>query len=82
MIYSQHNLVSDGPFNEFNLVLCRNVLIYFDTTLRERVHALLHGSLAPFGVLGLGVKETVSYTQVASHYRAIGGLSYLFRKES
>jgi chemotaxis protein methyltransferase CheR len=82
MIYSQHNLVSDGPFNEFNLVLCRNVLIYFDTTLRERVHELLHASLAPFGVLGLGVKETVNYTGVASRYRPLGGLSYLFRKES
>jgi chemotaxis protein methyltransferase CheR len=81
MIFSQHNLVSDGPFNEFNLVLCRNVLIYFDATLRERVHELLHSSLAPFGVLGLGVKETVHYTQVASCYRAIGGLPYLFRKE-
>ena len=81
MVFSQHNLVSDGPFNEFNLVLCRNVLIYFDATLRERVHALLHASLAPFGVLGLGVKETVHYTEMASRYRAIGGLTYLFRKE-
>lgn len=81
MIYSQHNLVSDGPFNEFNLILCRNVLIYFDATLRERVHALLHASLAPFGVLGLGVKETVNYTQVAEYYKPLGGLTYLFRKE-
>ena len=54
VVFSQHNLVCDGPFNEFHLILCRNVMIYFDQTLRARVHQLLHRSLSRFGFLGVG----------------------------
>ncbi len=62
MVFAQHNLVSDRSFNEFNLILCRNVMIYFDKALQERVHGLLHDSLAAFGVLGLGHKESVRFS--------------------
>src|SRR5262249_16229503 len=62
VVFSQHNLVSDGSFNEFNLILCRNVMIYFDETLQQRVHRLLHASLRRYGVLGLGRKESLRGT--------------------
>src|SRR5437867_11003942 len=59
LVFSQHNLVSDRSFNEFNLILCRNVLIYFDRTLQERVHDLFYESLGVLGALALGPKETL-----------------------
>ena len=45
IVFSQHNLVTDGSFNEFHLILCRNVMIYFNDSLTERVHHLLYESL-------------------------------------
>ncbi|HEX8103277.1 MAG TPA: CheR family methyltransferase, partial [Solirubrobacteraceae bacterium] len=62
VVWAQHNLVSDGSFNEFHVVLCRNVLIYFAKPLQDRVHELMHASLAPFGVLGLGARESLQFT--------------------
>lgn len=80
IVFSQHNLVSDGSFNEFHLILCRNVLIYFDGALRERVHALLHESLARFGVLGLGMRETLRFTELADRYEPLDEELRLYRK--
>jgi chemotaxis protein methyltransferase CheR len=71
LVFSQHNLSSDGAFNEFHLVLCRNVLIYFDGVLRERVHKLIHSSLAHLGVLGLGLQESLVDTSVSGRYRPL-----------
>lgn len=80
IVFSQHNLVSDGSFNEFHLVLCRNVLIYFDDVLRERVVSLLHDSLVRRGVLALGMKETLRYTPFADHFEALDEDVRLFRR--
>src|SRR5690606_10064354 len=52
IVFAQHNLVTDGSFNEFNVILCRNVLIYFNRPLQDKVHELFHESLGMFGVLG------------------------------
>ena len=52
VIFAQHNLASDGVFNEFHLVLCRNVGIYFDEPLRLRMHELIYDSLVPLGRAG------------------------------
>lgn len=62
IVFSQHNLVSDGPFHRFDLILCRNVMIYFNQTLADRVHRLLFESLMPNGFLCLGNKESVQFT--------------------
>ncbi|MBK0368915.1 CheR family methyltransferase [Flavobacterium agrisoli] len=62
MVFSQHNLVSDTSFNEFDLILCRNVLIYFDNNLQSRVIQLFDDSLSLLGFLALGSKETIKYT--------------------
>ncbi|MDF2836913.1 MAG: methyltransferase, CheR-type [Paenibacillus sp.] len=59
MAFAQHNLATDGSFNEFQVILCRNVLIYFSPELQSRVHGILNGSLAPGGFLALGSKESL-----------------------
>jgi chemotaxis protein methyltransferase CheR len=71
MIFSQHNLVCDRPFNEFQLILCRNVLIYFDHALRARVHDLFLHSLNKFGLLVLGKRETHKFTGVEASYQEL-----------
>src|ERR687889_2866755 len=57
VVFANHNLVSDGPFNEFNVIVCRNVMIYFGKGLQDGVHQLFYASLETFGVLALGHKE-------------------------
>lgn len=59
VVFARHNLVSDGVFNEFNAIVCRNVLIYFSRELQEHVHRLFDESLGRFGVLALGTKEAL-----------------------
>jgi chemotaxis protein methyltransferase CheR len=80
VVFSQHNLVSDGSFNEFQLILCRNVLIYFSEVLRERVHRLFYDSLVNFGVLALGVKESLRYTPFADRYEPLVESLGLYRR--
>jgi chemotaxis protein methyltransferase CheR len=71
IVFAQHNLATDGSFNEFHLVLCRNVLIYFNRALQDRVHRLLYDSLVRFGFLGLGMKETTRFTPHEGHYEEL-----------
>ncbi|HSL70731.1 MAG TPA: protein-glutamate O-methyltransferase CheR, partial [Longimicrobiales bacterium] len=59
VVFSQHNLVTDRSFAEFNVILCRNVMIYFDQKLQERVHQLFYESLPIYGILVLGNKESL-----------------------
>lgn len=68
IIFAQHNLVTDQSFNEFHLILCRNVLIYFTPELQTKVHALLYESLGKEGFLCLGDKETLKFEEVVTHY--------------
>ncbi|MBO6937101.1 MAG: protein-glutamate O-methyltransferase CheR [Deltaproteobacteria bacterium] len=82
VVFFQHNLVSDDVFNEFQLVLCRNVMIYFERPLRDRVHDLLHRSLVPFGVLGLGMRESIDFTPLASEYGPLAPRARLYRRRS
>jgi chemotaxis protein methyltransferase CheR len=80
LVFSQHNLVSDGSFNEFQLILCRNVMIYFSEALRERVHQLFYDSLVTFGVLALGIKESMRYTSFADRYEPLVESLGLYRR--
>jgi chemotaxis protein methyltransferase CheR len=80
LVFSQHNLVSDWVFNEFHLILCRNVLLYFDDTLRQRAHDLFDASLSRFGVLVLGKKESLRFTQHAEQYRELVEGSRIYRR--
>ena len=80
IIFAQHNLVTDRSFNEFHVILCRNVLIYFDKPLREHVHRLLYESLAPGGILGLGAKESIDFTPHEAGYEVLDSREKLYRK--
>lgn len=80
MIFSTHNLVSDHSFNEFHLILCRNVLIYFDRDLQDRVFHLFDESLANFGYLALGSKETIKFSEMSKRFKQIGK-ERVWRKE-
>ncbi|WP_234734571.1 CheR family methyltransferase [Tellurirhabdus bombi] len=71
MIFSTHNLVSDRSFNEFDLILCRNVLIYFDKDLQDRVLSLLDESLGQLGYLALGTKETLKFSSIQTRYKQL-----------
>jgi chemotaxis protein methyltransferase CheR len=80
VVFARHNLVSDGSFNEFHGILCRNVLIYFGNPLQKRVHELFHDSLVNFGVLGLGHKETIRFTALEHCYEPIDAREKLYRR--
>ncbi len=80
VVFAQHNLVSDRSFNEFNVIMCRNVMIYFDRSLQGRVHELFHESLARFGVLALGHKETIAFSPFESSYQELDAQERIYRK--
>jgi chemotaxis protein methyltransferase CheR len=80
VVFAQHNLATDASFNEFHVILCRNVMIYFNLQLQAQVHHLLHDSLVMFGVLGLGAKETLKFSPHEHSYEEIEGASRLYRR--
>lgn len=71
LILSTHNLVSDSSFNSFQLIVCRNVLIYFDRELQERVFKLFDNSLEHLGFLALGAKETLKFSTIDKNYQQV-----------
>lgn len=80
VVFAQHNLVTDASFNHFNVIFCRNVLIYFNNALQERVQQLFLQSMEMFGILGLGRKESLRYTGVADCYEEIDAEEKLYRR--
>ncbi len=82
ILFSQHDLATDGSFNEFNIILCRNVLIYFDPVLQQRVHRLFHESLCRFGILALGRQESLRLSPYAPDYEALVKSEKIFRRLS
>ena len=80
VVFAQHNLVSDRSFNEFQLIVCRNVMIYFDKPLQDHVHRLFYESLAVFGILALGQKETIAFSPFEDRYEELAPNQRIFRK--
>jgi chemotaxis protein methyltransferase CheR len=80
IVFAQHNLVSDTSFNEFSLIFCRNVLIYFNSELQERVHSLIESSLAIDGFLVLGEKESLSSGTARGVYEQVSKPLKVFKK--
>jgi chemotaxis protein methyltransferase CheR len=72
MVFSTHNLVSESSFNQFQLIMCRNVLIYFEKDLQGKVFALFDESLDKLGYLALGSKETLKLSPIISRYKQAG----------
>jgi chemotaxis protein methyltransferase CheR len=80
VVFAQHNLVQDSAFNEFHVIVCRNVMIYFDKPLQDHVHRLFYESLAMFGVLALGQKESIAFSPFADRYEELAPGQRLYRK--
>lgn len=78
--FFQHNLATDSPFDEFDLILCRNVMIYFNKDLQRRVHRIFCDSLANGGFLALGRRETLEFSGFISRYEIISRQERLYRK--
>lgn len=82
MVFSHHNLVTDGSFNEFHVILCRNVLIYFNRQLQNRVHGLLFNSLRRFGIFALGMNEIIKGTAHENDYEELDLKEKIYRKKA
>jgi chemotaxis protein methyltransferase CheR len=80
IVFALHNLAVDHSFNEFHVIICRNVMIYFNSFLQNRVHDLFYNSLILSGVLGLGKKESITLTSYKSYYEEIDSNEKLYRK--
>jgi chemotaxis protein methyltransferase CheR len=80
VVFAQHNLVSDRSFNEFQLIVCRNVMIYFDRSLQNRVHELFYGSLVRLGILALGHKESIRFSPYADRYQELDADERIYKK--
>ena len=79
-LFSVHNLVSDSVFNEFQLISCRNVFIYFEIKLQERILDLFYKSLAPLGFLCLGTKETIRSDFFKKKFKVINQKENIYQK--
>lgn len=80
IIFAQHNLVTDQSFNEFHVIMCRNVLIYFSPELQNQVHHLFSESLSDNGFLCLGDKEILRFEDIISKYKEIVGNEKIYQK--
>ena len=80
IVLAQHNLVTDGSFNEFHLVVCRNVMIYFGSALQEEVLELFGDSMTRFAILALGRKESIRRSRHADEYEVLDEREKIFRR--
>lgn len=78
--WAQHNLVTDASFNEFHLVMCTNVLIYFRPALQQRAHRLFYESLVRSGFLALGQKESMVFAPESTRFEHVRSGVSVFRK--
>jgi chemotaxis protein methyltransferase CheR len=76
----RHDLARDASFNEFHVIFCRNVLMYFDPTLKDRVHQLFRDSLVRFGFLALGQSESLHLSRHQSCYQQLSMRYRIYRK--
>jgi chemotaxis protein methyltransferase CheR len=82
IIFSQHNLVTDQVFNEFQMVCCRNVMIYFNKALQSQVVNLFYDSLAPLGYLALGMKESLLFSDMKNNFSVVDKTNKIFRRRN
>jgi len=80
IVFSEHNLATDGSFNEFQVIVCRDVLGSFNHRLRERVDRLIYDSLSRFGVLALGAAQSLETMPYEDHYALLDEGSRLYQK--
>jgi chemotaxis protein methyltransferase CheR len=80
VLFTQHDLAVDASFAEFNVVVCRNVMIYFGRELKERVLSLFLDSMMPLGVLCLGYAETLRCTRAEAHFDVLSEAESIYRR--
>lgn len=81
IVWANHNLVTDSVFAEVHLILCRNVLIYFDKNLQNKVQKLFYNSLINGGILCLGSKESLRFTDLYEEYTELDNKQRVFKKK-
>jgi chemotaxis protein methyltransferase CheR len=82
IIFSTHNLVSDNAFNQFDLIICRNVLIYFNKSLQDNVLQMFYNSLSENGMLAIGSKETIMFSPIESKMQVINAKWKIWKKKA
>ncbi len=80
--FSTHNLATDSSFGEMNLIICRNVMIYFDEELQNKVFSLFKNSLCSKSFLCLGTKESIDYSNVKNEFVTFLEKEKIYRKKS
>lgn len=81
IVFADHNLVTDSVFADVHLILCRNVMIYFEKNLQENVLNLFYESLVPSGILCLGTKESIKFTRFEKLFDVIDEKQKIFKKK-
>ena len=81
IIFSTHNLVSDNAFNQFDLIVCRNVLIYFNKSLQDNVLQMFYTSLTENGILAIGSKETIMFSPIEKFMQVINAKWKIWKKK-
>lgn len=81
IIFSTHNLVSDSAFNQFDLIVCRNVLIYFNKSLQDNVLQMFYNSLTENGILSIGSKETLMFSPIESKMQVVNTNWKIWKKK-
>jgi chemotaxis protein methyltransferase CheR len=79
-LFSVHNLVSDGVFNEFQMISCRNVFIYFDVELQDKILDIFYNSLCNLGFLCLGSKETIRSDRYKKRLKVVNSRENIYQK--
>jgi chemotaxis protein methyltransferase CheR len=80
VLFSVHNLVTDSTFGEMDMIVCRNVLIYFSRELQNRVFDLFRDSLRPGGLLCLGSKESIRFSEHSDEFEDFNKRQKIYRK--
>lgn len=80
VFFAEHNLASDASFNEFHVIVCRNVLIYFDRPLQNHAVGVFHDSLLHHGVLALGEAESLRFSEHVEDFEALDSRRRIYRR--
>lgn len=81
IIFSRHNLVTETSFNEFQLIICRNVLIYFNKDLQKKVFSLFYESLSPKGFLAIGIKESLLFSGIRERFDTVNFKTKIYKRK-
>ena len=79
IVFADHNLAQDQAFAEMDLIVCRNVLIYFNKDLQKKVLQLFRASLIKEGFIGFGMQESLYFSDYADEFQEISSIEKLYQ---